>query len=110
MWSAIRAICIVGAPSGLDGRAEACSCAPPVTAAFEARSGAPASCCGFPRRGAVNTGRAGTGAALSGAALVTASALTRFCIFEAGRAAARDPKYTVGPQRDRLRERTEADA
>jgi hypothetical protein len=49
-------------------------------------------------------------AALSGAAPVTASALTRFGIFEAGRAAARDLKYTVGPQRDRLRERAEADA
>ena len=44
-------------------------------------------------------------AALSGAALVTSSALTRFGIFEAGRASARDPKYTVGPQRERLRQR-----
>ena len=60
--------------------------------------------------GAVLTGRSRVPAALSGAALVTASALTRFGIFEAGRASARDPKYTVGPQRDRLRERAEADA
>ncbi|HEY9240550.1 MAG TPA: hypothetical protein VIP48_01105, partial [Streptosporangiaceae bacterium] len=44
-------------------------------------------------------------AALSGAALVTSSALTRFGIFEAGRASARDPKYTVRPQRERLRQR-----
>ncbi len=44
-------------------------------------------------------------AALSGAALVTSSALTRFGIFEAGRASARDPKYTVGPQRERLQVR-----
>ncbi len=44
-------------------------------------------------------------AALSGAALVTSSALTRFGVFEAGRASARDPKYTVGPQRERLRQR-----
>jgi formate-dependent nitrite reductase membrane component NrfD len=40
--------------------------------------------------------------ALSGAALLTASALTRFGIFEAGRVSARDPKYTVRPQRERL--------
>jgi formate-dependent nitrite reductase membrane component NrfD len=44
-------------------------------------------------------------AALSGAALVASSALTRLGIFEAGRASARDPKYTVGPQRERLRQR-----
>ena len=50
-----------------------------------------------------STGR--SGAALSGAALMAASALTRFGVFEAGRAGARDPKYTVGPQRQRLRER-----
>jgi len=42
-------------------------------------------------------------AACSGAALLLGSALTRFGIFEAGRASARDPKYTVGPQRGRLR-------
>jgi formate-dependent nitrite reductase membrane component NrfD len=44
-------------------------------------------------------------AACSGAALLLGSALTRFGIFEAGRASARDPKYTVGPQRARLRGR-----
>ncbi len=43
--------------------------------------------------------------AVSGAALVASSALTRFGIFEAGRASARDPKYTVRPQRERLRQR-----
>jgi formate-dependent nitrite reductase membrane component NrfD len=43
--------------------------------------------------------------ALSGAALVASSALTRFGIFEAGRLSARDPKYTVRPQRERLRQR-----
>jgi formate-dependent nitrite reductase membrane component NrfD len=37
--------------------------------------------------------------ALSGAALLAASALTRFGIFEAGMASARDPKYTIVPQR-----------
>jgi hypothetical protein len=30
------------------------------------------------------------------------SAFTRFGIFEAGQQSARDPKYTVVPQRDRL--------
>jgi len=39
---------------------------------------------------------------LAGAACVAASALTRFGVFEAGVASARDPKYTVVPQRDRL--------
>ena len=41
-------------------------------------------------------------AALSGAALLASSALTRFGIFEAGRASARDPRYTVQPQRERI--------
>jgi hypothetical protein len=40
-------------------------------------------------------------AALSGAALLASSALTRFGIFEAGRVSARDPKYTIQPQRER---------
>jgi formate-dependent nitrite reductase membrane component NrfD len=46
--------------------------------------------------------RGGVVTALSGAALLTASALTRFGLFEAGRVSARDPKYTVRPQRERL--------
>ncbi len=41
-------------------------------------------------------------AALSGAALVAGSVCTRFGIFEAGQESARDPKYTVVPQRERL--------
>ncbi len=41
-------------------------------------------------------------AAVSGAALLAASAATRFGIFEAGLDSARDPKYTVVPQRERL--------
>lgn len=41
-------------------------------------------------------------AAVSGAALVAGSACTRFGIFEAGQASARDPKYTVAPQRQRV--------
>jgi DMSO reductase anchor subunit len=39
--------------------------------------------------------------ALAGASLLAASALTRFGIFEAGMATARDPKYTNVPQRAR---------
>lgn len=39
---------------------------------------------------------------LSGAALMAGSACTRFGVFEAGQASAKDPKYTVVPQRERL--------
>lgn len=38
----------------------------------------------------------------AGGALLAASACTRFGIFYAGQASARDPKYTVVPQRERL--------
>ncbi len=47
-------------------------------------------------------GRSRTVSVLAGATYVTASLLTRFGIFEAGLASARDPKYTVVPQRERL--------
>ena len=40
--------------------------------------------------------------ALAGAAYLAGSATTRFAVFEAGLASARDPKYTVVPQRERL--------
>ena len=40
--------------------------------------------------------------ALSGLALLTGSALTRFGIYHGGLESARDPKYTVIPQRERL--------
>jgi formate-dependent nitrite reductase membrane component NrfD len=46
--------------------------------------------------------RSRAGAALSGAALLAGSALTRFGLFEAGIASARDPRYTVEPQRARM--------
>jgi hypothetical protein len=39
---------------------------------------------------------------LCGATYVAASAITRFGVFEAGLASARDPKYTVVPQRERV--------
>jgi hypothetical protein len=57
--------------------------------------------------GAVLARRSRAAAAVGGAALMAASALTRFGVFEAGRASARDPKHTIGPQRQRLREQGE---
>jgi hypothetical protein len=51
--------------------------------------------------GAVLGRRSRALSALSGASLLAASALTRFGIFEAGKASARDPKYTIVPQRRR---------
>ena len=44
----------------------------------------------------------------SGAALATASALTRMGIVEAGIESAKDPRYTVRVQRDRLERRRAA--
>jgi hypothetical protein len=38
----------------------------------------------------------------AGLALAAGSALQRFGVFEAGVASAKDPKYTVVPQRERL--------
>jgi hypothetical protein len=58
--------------------------------------------------GALLSGRSRVAAALSGAALVAASAATRWGIFHAGLASAGDPKYTVVPQRQRLKERAQA--
>jgi len=52
--------------------------------------------------GSLLAGRSRTVAALSGAALLAGSVCTRFGVFEAGQASARDPKYTVVPQRERL--------
>jgi hypothetical protein len=52
--------------------------------------------------GSLLAGRSRSVAALSGAALLAGSACTRFGVFEAGQASARDPKYTVVPQRERL--------
>ena len=47
-------------------------------------------------------GRSRTAAVVSGAALMAGSACLRFGIFDAGQASARDPRYTVVPQRERL--------
>jgi hypothetical protein len=51
--------------------------------------------------GAVLGRRSRAVSAASGAALLAASAMTRWGIFEAGMASARDPKYTIVPQRAR---------
>jgi len=50
-------------------------------------------------------GRSRAAAAVSGAALMAGSACTRFGVFEAGQESARDPKYTVVPQRERVDKR-----
>ncbi|MCL2541851.1 MAG: polysulfide reductase NrfD [Nocardioidaceae bacterium] len=47
-------------------------------------------------------------AAAAGATYVAASVVTRFGVFEAGMDSARDPKYTVVPQRERLAARSES--
>jgi formate-dependent nitrite reductase membrane component NrfD len=52
--------------------------------------------------GSMLSGRSRAAAVLSGAALMAGSVCTRFGIFEAGQASARDPKYTVVPQRERM--------
>ena len=51
--------------------------------------------------GAVLGRRSRAVSALTGASLLAASAMTRFGIFGAGMASARDPKYTIVPQRRR---------
>ena len=56
--------------------------------------------------GAVLGRRSRVVSGLAGLSLLTASALTRFGIFDGGVASAKDPKYTVIPQRERLAERT----
>ena len=59
--------------------------------------------------GAVLGQRSRIASALSGAALLAASAATRWGIYHAGMASAGDPKYTVVPQRERLKRRAQAD-
>jgi hypothetical protein len=55
--------------------------------------------------GAVVGRRSRLVSAVSGAALLAGSLATRFGVYEAGMASARDPKYTVVPQRERLEAR-----
>ncbi|MGI8535209.1 MAG: NrfD/PsrC family molybdoenzyme membrane anchor subunit [Mycobacteriales bacterium] len=52
--------------------------------------------------GSLLAGRSRAIAVASGAALLVGSACTRFGVFEAGQESARDPKYTVVPQRERV--------
>ncbi len=54
---------------------------------------------------ALLAGRSRVAAGVSGAALLAASACTRLGVFQAGMASSKDPKYTVVPQRERLRAR-----
>jgi hypothetical protein len=56
--------------------------------------------------GAVLGRRSRVASALSGAALLAASLATRFGIYEGGVASAKDPRYTVLPQRERLDEQS----
>ena len=51
---------------------------------------------------AVVGGRWRFGRVVSGLLLAAGSLLTRFGVFDAGRVSAKDPKYTVVPQRERL--------
>ena len=44
----------------------------------------------------------------SGTALVASSVLTRFGVFNAGKDSARDPRYTIEPQKTRLARRRAA--
>lgn len=57
--------------------------------------------------GSLLAGRSRAAAVVSGLALLAGSACTRFGVFEAGQESAKDPKYTVVPQPERL-ERGEA--
>ena len=50
-------------------------------------------------------GRKRTGAIAGGALLLAGGALARWSVFKAGFASARDPKYTVVPQRERIEDR-----
>jgi formate-dependent nitrite reductase membrane component NrfD len=57
---------------------------------------------------ALAAGRSRPAASLAGVALLAGSLCTRLGIFEAGMASARDPRYTVVPQRQRLGSRPAA--
>lgn len=56
--------------------------------------------------GSVLGGRSRAVSAAAGCAYTAGSVLTRFGVFQAGLASAKDPKYVVVPQRERMRERT----
>jgi hypothetical protein len=52
--------------------------------------------------GSLLAGRSRLAGVVSGAALLAGSVCTRFGVFQAGQQSARDPKYTVVPQRERV--------
>ncbi|MDR7300094.1 NrfD/PsrC family molybdoenzyme membrane anchor subunit [Haloactinomyces albus] len=54
-------------------------------------------------------GRSRVLSVLAGLSLTAGAVVTRFGVFEAGMASARDPQYTVVPQRERLAERAAAE-
>ncbi len=56
--------------------------------------------------GSVVGGRSRAVSVVAGCAYAAGSVLTRFGVFQAGLASAKDPKYVVVPQRERMRERT----
>lgn len=58
--------------------------------------------------GTLFAGRSRAVAVASGLALMTASAFTRFGVFEAGLESAKDPRYTIEPQKRRLAARRAA--
>jgi hypothetical protein len=58
--------------------------------------------------GAVAGHRSRLASAVAGVALLAGSVVTRWGVFEAGRASAADPVYTVVPQRERLAQRAAA--
>ena len=62
----------------------------------------------FGAAAAVLGGRSRIVSTVAGVALLAGSACTRFGIFHAGQASARDPKYTVVPQRERVEARRAA--
>jgi hypothetical protein len=64
--------------------------------------------CGLGAAAAAQWRRSRALSVLAGATLMTASAVTRAGVFQAGLASARDPKYTVGPQRERVTAREQA--
>lgn len=55
--------------------------------------------------GAMLGGRSRAVSAAAGLSLLAGALCTRFAVFEAGMASARDPKYTVVPQRERVKAR-----
>jgi DMSO reductase anchor subunit len=59
--------------------------------------------------GALAGGRSRAVSGASGLALAAGSVLTRFGVFQAGLASAKDPKYVVVPQRERLEQRRDED-